>query len=251
MNTKPLTAPTTSSGKRGAGPWLACGLGSLGWVLASPALANSYSFDQLHRAIPDHDPAGAIDSRLITDVGTVNSVKVNLKLSGDPGFNGDLYAYLQHGTGFSVLLNRVGRDVGRLDGYDDNGFDVTFADDALADIHAYRVALNGDDGTPVDPNYIDPVRGEWQPSGRNVSPFDVLAGSSRNALLSSFVGLPLSGEWNLFVADLASGASFQLESWGLEIDATTGPHVPESGFPGALALLGTFAGWCCWRRRSG
>jgi hypothetical protein len=41
---------------------------------------------------------------------TITDVNVGLQLSG--GWNGDLYAYLVHSSGFAVLLNRVGRGTG-------------------------------------------------------------------------------------------------------------------------------------------
>lgn len=218
-------------------------------LVSLSALGASYTFDNLGLAVPDRQTTGVFDSRTLADPGTVNSVKVSLSLTGEPGFNGDLYAYLQHGTGFSVLLNRVGREAAHLGGYDDNGFDVTFSDSAAADIHSYRVTLNGDPLVPVDPDYLAPLTGTWQPSGRNFSPFDVLDSTPRTALLDSFAGLPVSGEWNLFVADLASGATFRLDSWGLEIDALVGPRISDSPWSGAATLLGIFGGLGYWRRR--
>ena len=63
-----------------------------------------------------------------------------LQLSG--GYNGDLYANVQHGSGMSVLLNRVGVTDGEPFGYDDSGMNVTFADSAAADIHYYQAAAS-------------------------------------------------------------------------------------------------------------
>ncbi len=67
-------------------------------------------------AIPDNDDVGFADTRTINvpDITEIESVTVGLNFTG--GWNGDLYAYLVHGSGFAVLLNRPGRSVGAPDG---------------------------------------------------------------------------------------------------------------------------------------
>ena len=55
-----------------------------------------------------------------TNIVSLTSVVISASISGTPdadprAFNGDLYAYLTHGSGFSVLLNRVGRTARRPD----------------------------------------------------------------------------------------------------------------------------------------
>src|SRR2546423_205875 len=57
--------------------------------------------------IPDGSLNGLSDTRTLSGISQpqISDVKVTLNLSG--GYNGDLYAYLSHGsTGFAVLLNR-------------------------------------------------------------------------------------------------------------------------------------------------
>ena len=68
-------------------------------------------------------------------VGTVNSVTVGLSLdaaSSSQAFLGDLYAYLQHGSGISILLNCPGKRAGESFGYDDNqSLSVAFSDGGI------------------------------------------------------------------------------------------------------------------------
>src|SRR6185436_3181857 len=80
----------------------------------------SFSF-ALGTPIPDGNPAGLSSSKVAgidfsTSIVVITGLKVTLNVAGDAvngGWNGDLYAYLRHdtptGTGFTVLLNRVGR----------------------------------------------------------------------------------------------------------------------------------------------
>src|SRR6185503_13708124 len=71
--------------------------------------------------IPDNNPLGLASTKFVaTDVGILTDVNVSLTMTG--GYNGDLYVYLTHGSGFSVLLNRVGRRTTDPLGYGDSGF---------------------------------------------------------------------------------------------------------------------------------
>ncbi len=58
--------------------------------------------------VPDNNLSGWSDTRTVSTMpaGTFVGLTVDLQLTG--GWNGDLYAYLVHSTGFSVLLDRVG-----------------------------------------------------------------------------------------------------------------------------------------------
>jgi len=70
--------------------------------------------------VPDGSLTGWSDTRNVTGAGgAITDVNVTLSLSG--GWNGDLYAYLVHNSGFAVLLNRVGRATGNPTGYGDAG----------------------------------------------------------------------------------------------------------------------------------
>jgi len=153
--------------------------------------------------IPDNDDNGISTSQTITaDFRTIGSVSVNFATTG--GWNGDLYAYLTHDSGISILLNRPGKTAGNPSGSDNSGFNVTFSDAAAADIH-------------TDPSGNAAVTGTWQPDGRTVDPAVVLETSPRSAMLANFNGLDPGGSWTLFVADVASGETATLTSWGLSL----------------------------------
>lgn len=185
--------------------------------------------------IADNDETGAVDRRTITpgtgdvpsapEIYIITDVIVSLNFSG--GWNGDIYAYLIHDSGYAVLLNRIGRDAGNPDGSSTSGFAVTLDDSAPTNIHQ-----------PLSTSGV--LTGVYQADGRSTDPGSVVTSDPRGALLSSFNGLNAAGEWTLFVADLNPGDQSTLESWALTITA-----VPEPS--GAVLLLG--AGLFALRRR--
>jgi subtilisin-like proprotein convertase family protein len=86
-------------------------VGLLGAATAQAAVFETVNFDTFGGnpalTIPDWDVFGISDVRTVTSsISNLAKVEVGLTLSG--GFNGDLYVYLRHGDGFSVLLNRPG-----------------------------------------------------------------------------------------------------------------------------------------------
>jgi subtilisin-like proprotein convertase family protein len=171
--------------------------------------------------IPDGNIIGWSDARVIDDWSeglVISDVKVTLSILG--GYNGDLYAYLAHESGFAVLLNRAGRTEDNLFGYADAGLSITLDDNAATDIHLY-----GGNGGNL-------LTGTWQPDGRNADPATVTDLSARGAMLFSFAGGNPNGVWTLFVSDLSVGGESAVQGWGLAIAA-----VPEPGAI-ALALLG-------------
>jgi subtilisin-like proprotein convertase family protein len=173
-----------------------------------------------NRVVPDGNAAGLSEVRTLSSaIATIASVKVRLKVSGE--FNGDLYGYLRHGTGFAVLLNRTGRSTTNSAGYDDSGFDVTFQTGAPSgDIHVYRDA--------VTPSAGSPLTGTWEPDGRNLDPAGVTHETPRTATLASFNGLDAAGEWTLYLADVESGGTNLLTSWELEITGGVYPTLAWS-----------------------
>jgi len=192
------------------------------WPTAAQTNTELFSFVVANGVVPDANYSGFADTQPIimaSPFGTISDVKVTLNISG--GYNGDLYAYLVHGSGFAVLLNRPGRTSGNLFGYGDAGFNLTLSDSAAGDIHLY----GGNGGSTLS--------GVWQPDGRNVAPATVLGADTRSALLGSFTDQSANGLWTLFVADFAVGDQSTLQSWGLEI--TT---IPEP----AMGVLGILAG---------
>src|SRR5512147_1908086 len=80
-------------------------------------------------ALPDANPVGWSDTRTLS-LGTLppgtttEIVDVNVHLNISGGYNGDLYGYLVHSSGFAVLLNRSGRTGTDSFGYANTGFNV-------------------------------------------------------------------------------------------------------------------------------
>src|ERR1035437_669679 len=130
----------------------------------------TYTFTT-NRLVPDGDASGMSDIRNVPSaIGTITAVKVRLKIAGE--FNGDLYGYVRHSSGFTVLLNRPGKTASNPAGYPDSGFDVTFQTDAAnGDLHLYQSVTTPADGPPLT--------GIWQPDGRTNDPVNVTDASGR------------------------------------------------------------------------
>lgn len=208
---------------------------------AGPEFPAQFSrvFSNLLLAVPDNSAVGAVHAPVVSGVpGTIAALQVQLTLSprgAEPMFNGDLFVTLSHGSGYSVLLNRVGRRDGSAAGYADNGFSLTLADAAAADVHTYRQTVTGNELMPISLSTpAAPLTGTWQPDGRTADPGTVLTTSPRITSLAAFSGLDPNGEWTLFVSDLGTGGLAQLESWSLEF--TVVPEPVESVALTATAL---------------
>lgn len=221
----------------------------LAGLLCLPASLHAASYATTYPmgpdAIPDGNLNGRADVRTITEVeGVIQDVNVFLDFRGigpDGGWNGDIYASLQHGSGYSVLLNRVGRAAGRAYGSTGNGFEILLDDSAAGgDIHQHSPLGSG-----------EMLSGIFAPDGRNLSPIDSLAAfeaAPRSALLDAFVGLPVAGDWTLLVIDASSGGTLELREWGLRIDYDPAKTVPE---PLSAVWLGLIAaGMAAARHRS-
>lgn len=227
---------------------------------AAALVVENHGFTGLDLTPPDGDAGGVVEVRTLnSSIAQLTDVNVSLTLaSSGPGqaYNGDYYAYLAHDTGFSVLLNRVGRRVDGSDpsaafGYGDNGFQVTLDDQAAnGDIHNYRFTLSTPQNhlTPIDSQYSLALTGSWQPDGRSIDPAEVLASDSRTAPLSVFNGLNASGQWRLFVADLSGNGTAKLTGWNLTLTGLTTP-IPEPATWTVLAATALLAFGTLRRRR--
>ena len=198
----------------------------LATVLASAFAANAIIYSTNWTSgfansgdVPDNSFSGWSDTRSVSTMpaGTFTSLAVNLQLSG--GWNGDLYAYLVHSSGFTVLLDRIG--AGPF-GDSHAGMNVTFVDNGTAfgttqgDINLYA-------GVP-NPS------GLWNPDNLGAG------GGS----LTSFLSTSPNGTWSLFIADLSGGGVSTVSSWGLQMDIVAVPEV-ETWVAAALAgLFGAF-----------
>src|SRR6185436_15091260 len=198
--------------------------------------------------VPDSNTTGWSDSRTVS-IGAFNSITdVNLRLTLSGGWNGDLYAYLVHDSGFTVLLNRVGVTASSAFGYGDAGMSVTFNDQAsqTVDFHLYRTAAG------YNASQIQGLT-DWKPDGRNISPLSSGAtfdSTSPTALLSSFNGINPNGSWTLFLSDLSLGGQTTVTSWGLTIDGVLAAvPEPRSLVEGSLAALVLAGGIFIYRRK--
>jgi hypothetical protein len=191
--------------------------------------------------VPDGNVAGWSDTRILSGISENSLLDVNVTLRLAGGWNGDLYAYLTHAAGFSILLNRAGRTSSDPFGYGDAGFDIVFDDSAVRDIHLYQT-IPGFPAEIADGS-------AWAPDARLVDPLNTLETDGRTSFLSSFNGLDPNGSWTLFIADLSSGSSSSVVSWGLSLNAA--PHgISVSDEPLTLPLLALSVGLICIFRRS-
>jgi len=200
-------------------------------ITASAQTTTSVTNFTVGAAIPDASASGLASAQMVSSPITyLTNLKVTLKVTGT--FNGDVYCFLSHNSGSSVLLNRVGRRADGGLGYRDNGFDVTFDDAAVnGDVHVYQLTLNGSN-SPINAALTD----TWAPDGRTSSPYSVLDTDSRTALLSSFQGTDPNGEWDLFIADAEGGDIATLESWGLEMTGYSAPSIVTNPAPATISF---------------
>ena len=131
--------------------------------------------------VPDNSFSGWADSRTISTApaGTIASVALNLVVAG--GWNGDLYAYLVNGSGFTVLLNHVGGAANGGYGNAGNGFNVQLSDSGVTGLHNYT-----GNGSGV-------LSGTWQADGAGFGSFSSVVETMRLRMLvlwSPEVGLP-------------------------------------------------------------
>lgn len=168
--------------------------------------------------IPDGSLSGWSDNRNLSGLnGTIQTISVKLDLNTT--WNGDLYAYLTHGSGHTVLLNRVGTP-GAANGYNDDGFAVTFSDSVVNNIHNYQSFVHSFNGNGQ-------VIGTWQPDGVGFA-------------AGNFIGLDPNGSWTLFIADYSGGDVATVTSWGLDLNIVAVPEV-EAWVAAALAgMFGAF-----------
>lgn len=176
--------------------------------------------------IPDNNPSGWTDSRNVNTMpaGTLAGVAVNIQMAS--GWTGDLYAYLVHGSGFVVLLDRVGTP-GLTFGYGAGNLSITLADDGFNGGTYNGIHTYGGGNTSLT---------TWNADNSGTT--------SAPGSLGSFLSTNPNGAWSLFVADLSGGGMTTVQSWGLQMDIVA---VPEVETWVAAALAGAFGAF--WLNR--
>lgn len=198
---------------------------TIGSAISSQATTYNYNSGTLDTVIPDNNLNGVVFNGTISGNSKITDVKVGLNITG--GYNGDLFGYLVHSSGYAVLLDRVGRGTtGDLSsyGYTTGGMNVYLHDSASLNIHSVMNPASG---------------AEYVADGRNVIPF---AGPdsafnpppSSTAPLASFNDLNPNGAWTLFFSDVSAGGVSTLHSWSLEITAVPEPVTVALGIFGGL-----------------
>jgi subtilisin-like proprotein convertase family protein len=164
------------------------------------------SASSLGQVIPDNNPSGVAYALSFGATGLqISDISVRFNISG--GWNGDLYAYLSHGSSYAVLLSRVGATASGDDGYSTAGIDIVLqpltTHFGLADIHNVESPTTG---------------GSYQADGRVL-----YTDSSRPQTLDNFLNADPNGDWTLFFADRAAVSVSQLTSWTVSITAVPEP----------------------------
>ena len=210
--------------------------------LAVAAQAATYSSGALTGgAIPDNNLSGVAFN--LTDSGIsdtkITDVKVTLNFAtGGSAFNGDLYGFLAYsGGGFTVLLDRVGRNATSAYGFNTAGGTI-------------QLSSTGSGGTIHD--VMVPSSGTWyQPDGNTaypIAPQSSFASGLAGGDFTSFNGLNPNGTWTLFLADTSGGNLNSLTSWSLDVTAVPEPITVALGIFGGL--FGIVQGARFIRRRS-
>ncbi len=145
----------------------------------------------LGQVVPDNTLAGVGYSINFGPAGlTISDISITLNLTG--GYNGDLYAYLTHGSQTAVLFNQISGSAGSGSGFT-----------------SVRL-IEGAGGT------IQTASGT---AGQALAAGDYTAQNNLNV----FNNTVATGTWTLFIADMSPGDTSTLVSWGLDITVVPEP----------------------------
>ena len=196
-------------------------------LIYSPCCVTAATYIQsVNVAVPDNNANGLV-SQITASTGGQTVTAVEVTLTTQNGWNGDLYAYLEHDGVISVLLNRPGKTATNPAGVGSSGMTISLVDSApLGDIHSAIPATVG-----------VPAIGTYQPDARAADPGLVTDTSLRSLYLAGMTGHVADGTWTLFVADLADGGVTTLDSWGLTLTTVPEPTAALLGGVGLLTLL--------------
>jgi hypothetical protein len=198
-----------------------------GWMVAAAAAHGAlYTFNSTGSAsILDYPSSGVGYQFTYNHAGLDQITDVSVTFTTLGGWNGDLYAYLSHGDGLAVLLNRVGASTGDPDGYGTSGFTaITLNSLATTDIHGQQNPTSGAGPYAADGriNYTD---------------------TARPNTLSVFDNANPNGAWTIYFADMAALNTATLDSWSVNITAVPEPVNVALGLFGVLFAGVTAARW--------
>jgi len=176
---------------------------------------NSYGASGTGGVLPDGTGAGnGYELNFNFSGVTISAVTMTFSTSGSPGYNGDLYAYLSHGSTLVTLLNRVGSGSGS-----DPQFTYGFSTSGFN-----NVTLDSSSGNGSIHSIQNPGTGiSYTPDGGN---------------LASFNGTDPNGSWTLFFQDMSNGSINTLGNFSVDIEAVPEPVNVALGIVGGLFGLG-------------
>ena len=177
------------------------------------------------QTIADYPGAGVAFALNFAGAAQISDISITFTTTG--GWNGDLYAYLSHGDGLAILLNKVGADAGVPDGYSTSGFNnITLGMLGTPDIH-----------TVASPNQGAP----YEADGRLA-----YTDTARANTLTVFSDANPNGAWTLYFSDLSPLNQSTLTAWNVNIDLLTPVPEPVNVALGVFGAL--FAGVGILRR---
>ncbi len=168
---------------------------------ALDGLTYTASSGPLSQLIPDNNLSGVSYSLNFAQVGAALITGMSVSFTTSGGNNGDMYAYLAHGSSFVVLVNRIGRGAATPDGSAASGFS-TFTLDSTVSLLTDAHAASGTAGAALG--------GAYAPDGRYILPTATAAAfdsTTRDATFATLLGSDPNGGWTLFFADAAAGGS--------------------------------------------
>ena len=184
-------------------------------VAAMAARGAMYNFNSTgSSSILDYPDSGRAFQFTYDHAGLNQVTDVSVSFTTSGGWNGDLYAYLSHGSGQAVLLNRVGTVNTGDDGYGDGGFNIVLKSSGATygDIHKYQ----------DETGYATKISNgsSWEADGR-INYTD----TARDNTLDVFTGggVNPNGTWTLFFADMSASHAATLDSWSVSINAVPEP----------------------------
>jgi len=181
------------------------GTGFTGWAAIDfTGSGGSYSATSPgSQVIADYPSSGVAYALNFNFAGASQITDITVTFTTTGGWNGDLYAYLSHGSGLAILLNRVGANAAGEDGYSTPGFNNITLTTSGTDIHGVASPTPG---------------GSYAADGR----VDYTS-STRANTLSVFNGVDPNGSWTLYFGDLSPLDVSTLSSWSVGITAVPEP----------------------------